>query len=78
MKGSDTFEIGVKKLEEVIKILENGNSTLDETLALYEEGIRLYRFCNDKLDKAEQKITIMMNETEEAFHISDGDEHKGD
>lgn len=78
MKDSDTFEIGVKKLEEVIKILENGNSTLDETLALYEEGIRLYRFCNDKLDKAEQKITIMMNETEEPFHISDGDEHKGD
>lgn len=54
-----SFEDAMKRLEEIANKLENGQVSLDESLTLYEEGIALIRFCNDKLDKAEQKIRIL-------------------
>ena len=54
-----TFEAAMERLEEVLRLLENGNETLDASLALYEEGIALVRLCSDRLDKAEQKIKIV-------------------
>lgn len=54
-----SFEDAMKRLEEIANKLENGQVSLDESLSLYEEGIALIRFCNDKLDKAEQKIRIL-------------------
>ena len=54
-----SFEEAMKRLEEIANMLENGQASLDESLALYEEGIKLVRYCNDKLDRAEQKIRIL-------------------
>lgn len=54
-----TFEGAMKRLEEIAKRLENGQATLDESLSLYEEGISLIRFCNDKLVHAEQKVRVL-------------------
>ena len=50
------------RLEEVLRRLENGNETLDDSLKLYEEGIELVRFCSNTLDSAEQKIKIIYEE----------------
>lgn len=68
---NDSFEQAIKKLEEIVMLLDEGKLPLDETLALYEEGIRLYRYCNNKLDKTEQKINIVMNENEVSFNVDD-------
>lgn len=54
-----TFEAALARLEEIVRALENGQTKLEDSLALYEEGIRLSRLCNDRLDGAEQKIKLL-------------------
>ncbi len=51
-----TFEEALARLEENVRLLESGNVPLDDSLALFEEGIALVRLCNGKLDSAEQKV----------------------
>ena len=58
-KTAKSFEESVARLEEIVRALENGAATLDESLKLYEEGIALVRTCNDKLDHAEKKIRLL-------------------
>lgn len=50
------FEESMTRLEEIVSILERGESTLDESLALFEEGTKLAATCSKQLDQAEQKI----------------------
>ena len=50
------FEESMTRLEEIVAILERGESTLDESLALFEEGTKLAAACSKQLDQAEQKI----------------------
>ena len=54
-----SFEEAVTRLNEIISMLENGTAPLDRSLALYEEGIALVRFCNETLDRAEKRIKIL-------------------
>ena len=59
-----TFEIASMRLAEIVKVLEQGNSSLDESLKLYEEGVLLVRFCNDSLDNAEKKIKMLVADSD--------------
>lgn len=52
-----TYETSIKRLEEIVGILEQGSQPLEETLKLFEEGTKLAAYCNTCLDNAEQKIT---------------------
>ena len=54
-----SFEQSMTRLEEVVRTLESGSATLDESLKLYEEGIALVRACSTKLDEAENKIRLL-------------------
>ncbi|MGI6650508.1 MAG: exodeoxyribonuclease VII small subunit [Limnochordia bacterium] len=66
------FEEALARLEEIVRSLEQGESGLDEALVLFEEGVKLARFCNNKLDQAEAKIEIMLNEGQiETFEVKD-------
>lgn len=56
----EKFEEALKKLEKIVSKLEEGEISLEESLKLFEEGIRLSRFCNQKLDEAEKKVEILM------------------
>ena len=58
-----TYEQALKKLEDIINKLNEGSIPLDESIALYEEGIKLSEFCMKKLDNAKQKI-IILNEAQ--------------
>lgn len=60
-KENLTFESATQRLEEIVKLLERGNSSLDESLKLYEEGVSLVRFCNESLDNAEKKIKMLVS-----------------
>ena len=51
-----TYEQALKKLEDIINKLNEGSIPLDESISLYEEGIKLSEFCMKKLDNAKQKI----------------------
>lgn len=54
-----TFEAAMARLEDIVRALEGGNAPLDTSLALFEEGVSLVKFCNQKLDAAEQKVKIL-------------------
>lgn len=59
-KDEITFEKALVRLEEILKLLENNTAPLDESLGMFEEGVNLIKLCNNKLDKAEQKIKILV------------------
>jgi len=54
------FEAALKRLEEIVKKLEGGDLPLDTSLELFEEGIRLSRFCNATLEEAERRVEILL------------------
>jgi len=58
------FEESLKKLEKIVSRLEKGDIPLDESLKLFEEGVRLSRFCNEKLDEAERRVEILLKNGE--------------
>lgn len=59
------FENALEKLEIIVEELEKGNLTLDDALAQYEEGVRLSRFCANKLKEVEGRIEMIVKEGQE-------------
>ena len=59
-----SFEEALARLEALVRALESGEKGLDESLALFEEGVSLVRFCTERLDSAEQKVKILMKNAE--------------
>ena len=55
-----SFEQALQRLDEIVKQMERGNITLDESLRLFEEGTSLVRICGAQLDQAELKIVRLM------------------
>ena len=55
-KKSLSFEDSMKRLEEIVRLLERGDVPLEESLALFEEGSGLIAQCSKLLDGAEQKV----------------------
>ena len=58
-KNKLTFEEALKELEEIARSLEQGNLNLDESIACFERGTELKKFCQNKLEEAERKIEIL-------------------
>ncbi|HET7290821.1 MAG TPA: exodeoxyribonuclease VII small subunit [Vicinamibacteria bacterium] len=58
-----SFEIALRQLEDVVQKLEKGELALEESLRLYEEGIRLSRFCHAKLEEAEGRIEQLVKDS---------------
>jgi exodeoxyribonuclease VII small subunit len=58
----EKFEDALNKLEKIVSKLEEGDIPLEESLKLFEEGIRLSQFCNQKLDEAEKKVEILLKD----------------
>jgi exodeoxyribonuclease VII small subunit len=61
------FESAMKRLEEIVKILESGELPLASLLEKYEEGVKLQNFCQVKLDEAERKVEILVRKSENAL-----------
>lgn len=55
-----TFEQAFGQLEEVVRQLESGELSLEQSLALFEKGVRLAKLCEGKLDQAEQKVSQLV------------------
>jgi exodeoxyribonuclease VII small subunit len=64
VKKSDepTFEQALQQLEQVVQKLEKGDLPLEESLRLYEDGLRLSRLCHGKLEEAEGKIEMLIKD----------------
>ena len=61
------FEKSIKELEKIVEALEKGEKSLDESIALFEEGIKLSKECNDILDKAEKKVSVLIDGEKQDF-----------
>ena len=53
------FEGAISELESIVKKLEEGDMPLEQSLALYERGVQLSRFCHARLEEAERRIEIL-------------------
>ncbi|WP_458862013.1 exodeoxyribonuclease VII small subunit [Acidaminobacterium chupaoyuni] len=60
MSEKFVFETAMKRIEEIVRLLERGDAPLDQSLALFEEGTGLIKKCSAALDHAEQKVTLLM------------------
>lgn len=58
--AADKFETSLKKLEEIVRRLEGGALSLDESLKAFEEGVKLAAFCSGRLDEAERRVEVLV------------------
>ncbi len=68
MKNNDeqpkSFEASLEALEEIVQALESGDLPLKKSLELFEEGIRLSRQCQERLNQAERRIEILLRDNQ--------------
>lgn len=70
------FEAALKRLEEIVERLGDGNLALDESLKLFQEGMELCKLCTKKLDEAEYRVEKLMETsggelTVESFEVKE-------
>ena len=70
-KTKHTFEEDLQRLEEISELLENEDNGLDDSIALFEEGIKLSKLCITKLKNAELKISKLKDDLSETSINSD-------
>jgi exodeoxyribonuclease VII small subunit len=66
--AEEKFEEALERLEEIVKKMESGDLTLDESLKAFEEGIRLSRLCAQRIDEAERRVEILLK-TQDGFDV---------
>ena len=67
------FEEALEELERLVSSMEEGELSLEDSMTAFEKGIKLTRECQTALQKAEQKVQILLNESGEtqAFEVED-------
>jgi exodeoxyribonuclease VII small subunit len=60
--AKQTFEEAMDKLEKIVQELESADLPLEKAIKKFEEGVQLSRFCSEKLDETEKKITILLKD----------------
>ncbi len=63
----EKFETALKKLEEVVRRLEDGDLSLDDSLKAFEEGVKNAAFCARKLDEAEKRVELLLKQKDGTF-----------
>lgn len=65
-----TFEKAMARLEEIVLGLEEGNLELEKTLNLFEEGLKLFRYCEGQLKGAEGRVVKLVQELDPGQDVS--------
>jgi exodeoxyribonuclease VII small subunit len=70
------FESAIAELETIVRQLEEGDLPLDRSLALFERGVELSRYCHDQLGAAQRRIDILTErgELKDASHLLESDD----
>lgn len=77
MSKNKNFEQTLARLEDIVKKMESGNISLDESIEIYQEGITLSKQCSSMLEEAEGKVMAIVNKEQgiiEEFMISQSKE----
>ena len=67
------FEASLKELEQIVKQLEEGDLPLEESLKLFENGVKLSRECRERLTNAERRIEVLMKEADGSINVESVD-----
>lgn len=59
---NQTFESSLGELEKIVRKLEDGDLSLEESLKLFEDGVKLSRECQERLNQAERRIEILLKD----------------
>ena len=65
--ATEKFETALKKLEDIVRRLEGGALSLDDSLKAFEEGVKHAAFCTKKLDEAERKVEVLLKRKDGSF-----------
>ncbi|MDA3895815.1 MAG: exodeoxyribonuclease VII small subunit [Desulfobacteraceae bacterium] len=79
MAKKKTFEDSMTQLEKIVEDIEDGDLPLETALKKFEEGVRLSKYCSDKLDETEKKVSLLLkdengNIREKPFTVNNTDE----
>ena len=75
-KKDKRFEEALDELEKVVERLESGELSLEGSLAAFEEGVKLVRYCNQKLTEVEKKIELLVKDKEGKLQLRPLEEFK--
>ena len=64
-----TFESSLSELEQIVKQLEDGDLPLEESLKLFEQGVKLSRECRERLANAERRIEVLIRESDGSISL---------
>lgn len=78
--AKQTFESAMKRLEAIVHEMEGGDLTLDEALKKFQEGVKLSRYCSDRLDETEKMVSMLLKDDQgkvnkEPFLPDDSDDN---
>lgn len=65
--AAEKFETSLKKLEDIVRRLEGGSLSLEDSLKAFEEGVKHASFCSKKLDEAERRVEILLKQKDGSF-----------
>jgi len=69
-----TFKEAIEELEKITASLESGELELEKSLALFERGVELIKYCQDKLDGAQAKVEMLLDSLEGEVEVASEDE----
>lgn len=59
MAGKKTFEQAIRRLEEIVEKMKDEDTSINESLKLYKEGVELSLFCSESLSRTEQEVKML-------------------
>jgi len=65
--ATEKFETSLKKLEDIVRRLEGGSLSLEDSLKAFEEGVKHSAFCAKKLDEAERRVEVLLKRKDGSF-----------
>lgn len=71
MSKQNTFEEAITALEASVQRLENGSLSLEESIEEFEKAVKLIKTCNEKLNKAEQKVKMLVKSDDGSVYDRD-------
>ena len=69
-QGDKNFETALEDLEQVVEQLESGDLALEDSLAAFEKGVGLAKFCNQKLNDVEKKVELLIKDKEGKLQLT--------
>ncbi len=66
-----SFDAALKRLEEIVDLLEAGQLSLEESLRMFEEGVKISLYCQEELQKTDGKVSLLIKKMNGGLELTD-------